>query len=249
MGKDRQRGLIFTVVGILLALLAALLSFSYLNRLERQVGEKTSVLVADRDIPAGTMITEDMLSLEEIPIAYIPGPYLTDPRHAIGRFPVIHIDAGGLVHRGALGRGLQIEHGMRAVTIDVNKVTGVGGLLSPGDHVDVIVSYVADITKVSITELVWQDVEVLAAGTATEPKGLDDPANQLGSDSSDRYASSPSVAERSTMSHVTLALKPEDAVKLSYLSNFGEEVRLVLRSRGDDETPWVAPTTSKDFEE
>jgi pilus assembly protein CpaB len=246
MVKAKRRGLVFTVVGVFLALLVALLLFSYLNRLERQVGEKSSIVVADQDIPAGTMITEDMLTYDEIPTAYIRRSYLTDTRRAVGTFTVIYIGEGDPVQWSALGQGLRLEHGMRAMTIDVNRVTGVGGLLGPGDRVDVIVSYVTAEAETNKTELLWQDVEVLAVGTATAPEPPAGTVGLLGPASSDRTASSAALQEPRANS-VTLALRPEDAVKLTYLSNFGKEVRLVIRSKADDDMPSVAPVTSDDF--
>lgn len=72
--------------------------------------------------------------------------------------------------RGGQGGYLAVvlQPGMRAVAIAVNTETGAGGFILPGDRVDVIQSRAAEGTKTIMTELLMQNVRVLAIDQATE---------------------------------------------------------------------------------
>ena len=54
-----------------------------------------------------------------------------------------------------------VEDGMKAVTVRVNDVEGVGGFVLPGDRVDIVLTRQSDKDKAS-TEVVLQNVRVLA---------------------------------------------------------------------------------------
>jgi pilus assembly protein CpaB len=54
-----------------------------------------------------------------------------------------------------------LKDGMKAVTIRVNDVEGVGGFVLPGDHVDVLLTRPGS-NKVSVNDVVIQDARVLA---------------------------------------------------------------------------------------
>jgi len=239
MANTKRRGVILTVAGVILACIAAVLAFGYLNRIEREIGEKVEIVIATEDIAARTLITEDMLGYDEIPARYVRDSYLRDIYEAVGQVAMIDINKDDILHRNALAAGLRLEPGMRAVSIDVDEVTGVGGLLSPGDRVDIIVSYVTR-TDINRSEMMWKDVQVLAVGSASSV------SSSMGPIPSDAILP---PEESSTMVRtVTLALSPGDAVKLTYMSNFGKQVRLVIRSKADLETPVVSPITSEDFD-
>jgi pilus assembly protein CpaB len=54
-----------------------------------------------------------------------------------------------------------LRKGMKAVTVRVNDVEGVGGFVLPGDHVDVLLTRPGD-RKVSVNDVVVQNARVLA---------------------------------------------------------------------------------------
>lgn len=95
-----------------------------------------------------------------------------------------------------------IEQQKRAVTIRVDDVFGVGGFITPADHVDVMLTHGRDPEKPNEnprTEILLQNIRVL---------GVDQEANEL--------KDKPSVAKA-----VTLEVTPEEAQKLALARNVG----------------------------
>ena len=102
-----------------------------------------------------------------------------------------------------------LRDGMKASTMRVNDVDGVGGFVLPGDHVDVALTRQVDKTNAS-TEVVLQNVRVLA---------IDQVA--------DERADKPSVVKA-----VTLEVDVVGAQKLSLAASVGS-LSLMLRKAGE----------------
>lgn len=98
---------------------------------------------------------------------------------------------------------------MKAVTIRVNDVEGVGGFVLPGDHVDVVLTRQAD-KNGATSDIVLQDVRVL---------GIDQVA--------DERAEKPTVVKA-----VTLEVNLADGQKVALASAVGT-LSLLLRKAGE----------------
>jgi pilus assembly protein CpaB len=112
-----------------------------------------------------------------------------------------------------------IEPGMKAVTVRVNDVEGVGGFVLPGDHVDVLMT-----RQPGNTDVVLQNAKVLAV-------------DQLADDSSDK----PAVVKAVTLEVDTVA-----AQKLSLAASLGN-LSLVLRKAGEAEVEGTRRVTVGDL--
>jgi pilus assembly protein CpaB len=115
----------------------------------------------------------------------------------------------------------EIEDGMRAYTIAVSDVSGVGGHALPGDHVDVVLMRdlsLDDRQKNLRSEVVLQNVRVL---------GVD-----LNADLTSNQPAKPTTA--------TLEVSVQDAQKLAVVSQLGA-LSLALRGSGQAEIASVAP--------
>lgn len=116
--------------------------------------------------------------------------------------------------------------GKRAVTIQVDTLSAVGGLLSPGDFVDVIaalrvpeeINAEKAKTKEVITVL-FQNLQVLAVGALFKPSG--------GTELYENRQKSKSV-------NVTLAVSPEEAALLTFAETNGK-LQLSLRSSAEQD--------------
>ena len=116
--------------------------------------------------------------------------------------------------------------GKRAVTIQVDTLSAVGGLISPGDFVDVIASLRVPEeinaekakTKEVITVL-FQNLQVLAVGALFKPAG--------GMELYENRQKSKSV-------NVTLAVSPEEAALLTFAETNGK-LQLSLRSPAEQD--------------
>jgi pilus assembly protein CpaB len=111
----------------------------------RESAPSTRIVVAAVDIPIGSRLSEKNLVLAEWPAANVPKGAFTDmstlaDRIAISKLPAgVPLLAAELAAPGS-GAGLValIEPGMRAMSVKVDEVTGVGGFILPSTYVDII---------------------------------------------------------------------------------------------------------------
>ena len=120
--------------------------------------------------------------------------------------------------------------GKRAITVIIDKLFAVGGMISPGDHVDII-SHLAipsdpkDPQKADIITLtLFQDVLVLAVGSNLQP--------------GTGYEAQQNVSSL----QVTLALNPQEAGLISFTQQHGS-LQLVLRPPLDTNAYILPPAT------
>jgi Flp pilus assembly protein CpaB len=141
------------LVGVLLAVLAFVAIVILLNQNRGGTGEPTeptteTVLVATQDIAIGDPVTPDAVEEQAIdPEAVIQSP-LRSTTAVAGQAALFPIPAGSQVTAEAIGLGdqrrvniaAQLEPGEKAVTFQVDRVTGVDFLVVPGDTIDIILS-------------------------------------------------------------------------------------------------------------
>lgn len=146
------------------------------------VPQGPKVLVAQRALPVGTIITADSVSFQAWPKEMVQDAYFIDGEAdmnkllgTVVRYPVT---AGQPVTQGALvspgDRGFlaaALGPGMRAVTIPVSQKTGVGGFVFPGDHVDLVLTQTVgggQEDSLKTAETILRNVRVLATDQSTE---------------------------------------------------------------------------------
>jgi pilus assembly protein CpaB len=146
------------------------------------------VLVAQRGLPVGTIITGDSISFQAWPKEMVQDAYYIDGEADVSkllgtvvRFP---ITAGEPVTQGALvapgDRGFlaaALGPGMRAVTITVSAKTGVAGFVFPGDRVDLMLTQSVkgsgEGEALKVTETVLRNLRVLATDQSTESETVE----------------------------------------------------------------------------
>ncbi|HZY73357.1 MAG TPA: Flp pilus assembly protein CpaB [Edaphobacter sp.] len=177
---------------------------------------------------AGQVLKREDVSLIDWPKSVpLQGAFMK-PEDLVGRAVLYPVAAGEpLLDRqltaAGSGTGLagKIPEGMRAIALKSDEVVGVAGLLLPGTHVDVLVTFRDNVGPGPLTATVLQDVEVLAIGQQYEPD--------------------PSTKPKS-IDVVTLLLKPEDAEKAVLASSQGT-IHFVLRNGADREQASAPPAT------
>ncbi len=114
--------------------------------------EMVSILVVSQKIPRGTVIQEDMVSIQPIPRdLLLPGMMtdIIDVQGKLAKFDLefgIPLTAGMIVNTAdqlsAIGSiaALSIPRGLVAVSIPINRLSSVSYAPRPGDHVNVIVT-------------------------------------------------------------------------------------------------------------
>ena len=197
----------------------------------QEVPKGPKVLVAQRALPIGTIITADSISFQQWPKEMVQDAYFLDGEAdmskllgTVVRFPVT---AGQPVTQGALvapgDRGFlaaALGPGMRAITVPVSAKTGVGGFIFPGDHVDLMLTQTVkgnDGQALKAAETILRNLRVLATDTSTESE----------------------VVDGKTVVHavrnVTLEVTPRIAEKVSVAQTIGT-LALSLRSIADNQT-------------
>jgi len=189
----RQRTLLFVILALVFSVGTIYLARSFLARQQAPVVaqpaapvEKPSVavLVAARDLATGGFIRPEDLRWQVWPEGQVADNYLLKDRDALesltGAVVRARIAAGEPVSpnrvikpgdRGFLAAVL--TPGMRAITLATNPVSGVAGLVFPGDHVDVILSHQVRIDAAgqqssgSASETVMTDLRILAMDQST----------------------------------------------------------------------------------
>jgi pilus assembly protein CpaB len=227
-----------TLIALLLAAAAAVMAYYYLSEKEAAVRADVSpikVLTAKKPIPRGGMLTLDRLTIQEIPGAYVmPGAIAASSQDGLlkqwkefnGQFAVVPIAKGEQVLPNKLSRNLPgfagvVPEGMRIVTFSLDPAAAVGGHLKPGNHVDVIGTFDHQFkgAKRMTTVILSQNLLVTGVGDET---------------TADRGRERTEGAASSGGTMISLAVTPEDAVRLSLAEKEGS-LKLSLRSLGDED--------------
>lgn len=202
--------------------------------------EGVAVIVAAKDLKYGDKVDADSLKLIHLPSDVVPQgafttvaavlsadkggpPVVLTPISA--REPILPAKLSGPGARPSVAA--ELKDGMRAYTIKVSDVSGVGGHALPGDRVDVVL--LRDLNPMGpnhnfISEVVLQDVRVMAV--------------DLNADLASNKPASPSTA--------TLEVSVADSQKLSVAADLGK-LSLALRRTGSAEVAATAPVRTSVF--
>ena len=187
-----------------------------------QARDAVAVVAAAHDLPTGRRIQADDLKSLMLDRKDLPKGVFLKSADVVERAVATPIVAGELVLNGKLaakgsGEGLTalIEPGLRAVSVQVNEISGVSGFVQPGTRVDVLFTRVFSNGDAATTTIL-QNVKVIAYGRQLDPAVKMDP----------RDTSRPTVA--------TLLATQEQAQKLVLAEQRGR-IRLVLRNGLDDQ--------------
>lgn len=179
----------------------------------------TPVVVSASDLSFGQTLAESNLKVAMFPRESVPKGAVSRVDSLIGQTTKVFLAQDEPILTSKLssiggGLSLMIAPTQRAVSIKVDRVSGVSGFVLPGDRVDVIA--IVDQTTSSreaLAKTILQNIEVLAAGEKTEKKGN----------------------EPITVQSVTLLVDPEGAQKLALAQDQGT-LHLALRNPNDTET-------------
>lgn len=238
----------FLFLALVLATLSAVLVYAAISRSDSGGGGSTAdvpVVVAKSSIPAGTAITAGLVEVRRVPESAVGAQAFTSIDDVVGqvaKFPlapneqllVSKFVATTIGTNDALSYVL--ADGMRGLAVTVEQVTAAGGLVLPGDHVDVL--WVPFKGAPSFTLL--SDVEVTAvqqtiADLAPTAPGLQQ-EGAAPADGGQRARVSDAEADPEAVT-VTMMISPADAEGLFcselFASQFEGAIRLSVRSFGD----------------
>ncbi|MEX2355879.1 MAG: Flp pilus assembly protein CpaB [Thermaerobacterales bacterium] len=190
------------------------------------------VVRAAGPIPAKTALTREMVTVEQMPRRFVGRHTVTSLDDVLGEISLVPLAEGEVLLSTRLagaaapaGLAYRVPEGLRAVSIRVNEIIGVGGFIQPGDHVDVIATLPpdaaedeGDVSREQQSMMLLEKVAVLAVTRDIEVQQTD-----RGREAGDyRY--------------LTVAVTPADAVTLTLAEELGS-LRLLLRpaTAGDGE--------------
>lgn len=255
MAIEKQKLILIT--GIVLAVLAIVMTKMYLDQQKQAVQEKarqaianiqanqSAVLVAKQEISKGSIIEAGMLETAVVPNQFVQPQAVTSLDRIAGMVTVAPISKGEQIslsklisERRAGGGDLAgvTPSGKRAITIVADNIASLSGMIKPGDYIDVLATIQIPVQgsdgqvsgQMAVVPL-FQNVLVLAVGQ-----------NTGGLVSESRYAETSSSAGGNNL--ITLALTPQEANLIAFVQEQGK-IRLIMRSPADAKVEALPPAS------
>jgi len=176
----------------------------HIRALDEQAKVRTvSRIVADFDLPEGLRLERLHLAVMQVPVRWAPsGSIAPEEVQSIeGKVVTTAVRKGDILLRANLATqrhqafSQKVRSGRRAITIPVDAINSVSGMLVPGDLIDLYVSF--EYRRKRITAPLLQGVLVLATGSDSQQAGQGD-----------------EPAQGAAFSTVTLDTAPEEAARL-----------------------------------
>jgi pilus assembly protein CpaB len=189
-------------------------------------GKTVKVVVPKEDMPKGAPITAETVAVRQVPAEWAHSNAITpDQFDKVENAKLAHPAARGeavvwsmLEGQRAPSFSARLAAGRRAITVPVDEVNSISGMLQPGDRIDLMVSAKKDNRSVMFP--LMQNVTVLATGSQAV----------VTTDADGREG-------RRTYSTITLDASPQDAQRVLAAREVGKLAAL-LRAPGDEGQPF-----------
>ena len=142
------------------------------------------VVVARQDLPAGSVVGPETVALRELPLDGLPSSAVRPEGFdaVAGARLAVALRSGEPLIASALSMtdpgafASQVRSGVRALTVAVDEVNALSGMLQPGDRIDLLLSArpparPGQDAAPDVTVPLMQDVPVLATGRQYRPAG------------------------------------------------------------------------------
>jgi pilus assembly protein CpaB len=176
-----SRRTVILLAAIVVAALAGMATYSYVNSADQRASDgarMVSVFMLKKDVPKGLpgekARSDGYIAAESIPEKLKPASSLTTLDAVKGKVALTKLAANQVLVDGQfveprveqVTTAQRVQSGRVAITISVDQVKSVAGLIVPGDKVDLLVS-----DKDGAAErFLFQNLEVLAIGGTTAPQ-------------------------------------------------------------------------------
>jgi len=240
------------LIGLFLAVVAFVGVFYLLsnNRGSTDTGGalKAKAVIALKDIPLGVTVTESDVEAQELDKAEVLANSYPATSQVIGQIARTDITKGAQLTTSMFSSTgittITVPPTKRAISVQVDQVTGVGTLIKPGDYVDMVVGFTADkfpvvtvnpedetitpVTGINATsvKLLLQGMQVL--GTLLPPPPSDTGTTDTGGETPTSLNGQQEI--------VVLSVTAQQAEVIKFAQLDGN-VSLVLRSSKDFQDP------------
>lgn len=239
---SKRRARLILILGVVLAIFAGAGTFFYASNAQTAVApviETTQVLVAAREIPAKTTLTAADLKVQSYNVDAKPAAALVKPEDAIGKVTITPISVGEpllpskfsdpknpvfvVIPATALAADGAIKSdtpNFRAMSITIPDANAVGGIIAPGDIVDLLYAFNFDPTKV-----------------------FDKPKTTQTPDFSAKIILERVPVLARTLASYTIRVDALTAERLAYLQASGGQLSFLLRAPKDERAAGTQGTT------
>ena len=152
----QRRGLIFLLVGVLLAVTSGVLILGMARRASEiappvvttpEVVTRVYVVVAEKDIAENIAVSAEDVSTKEFPADFAPAGAIAAPEYAVGKYTTSRVYKGQILvapllseTRRASQLSQKIQDGKLGVAVTFNDAMNTLGALRAGDHVDLLLT-------------------------------------------------------------------------------------------------------------
>lgn len=232
------------VLAVILGLVTMGLLYYYIesmNEVEAVPVDLSNVVVAVTSIPAHVSVTAEMVTIKSIPTEAVHPEAVTSVDEIIGFTTNMAIYNDEQILRTKVVTETQsaslsyrIPENMRAITIPMNEISGVGGYIVKGDRIDILVSYNDPaISPALVVFTQFQNMEILEKGPSVA--AAEGTTGGPGVTSSLTILVSPSQAEVLTYAlisgSINMTLRNPVDETINNLTQFGTEDFTTWRGR------------------
>lgn len=228
MNPRQRRGLVMLVLAGLGACAVFVGVASYVSQVNAEVGPRTTVYLAAKDIAPFEAVTPADVRVEQIPTKYVTDTTVTRVSDFLGQKTMTGVKAGSYLSSEVLTSSSSLADGMREVSVNFDAADGINGRVQPGDRVDVVAAFAARQANdnqvdqsvrraelpYNIAGIVVSQALVVSVGERT-PIGIEVGAATDGN---------PNPGD---VVPVTFALSVANATKLAYAEAFSVKMRLM----------------------
>lgn len=205
---------------------------------------QTMAVVAVRPLQANQPIAAD--AVKRVPVAVPPLEYYQQTQAVIGKRPLVNVPVGTTLVPSDFQSANNLSHNIPAgyvgMSLKIDDVIAVGGLVAPGDHVNVLVYVRNNGQQVEDAQarILLKDAVVIALN-GKQPSTVEVPKDN--NDRSDDRRERRQVQRRQTP-NVVLAVPKDDATRVMLGASVGE-LRLALLPKPEP-VPVAEPTMLAD---
>jgi Flp pilus assembly protein CpaB len=228
---------------------------------------RARVAVAKTSLSAGTALSADNVELRDLPTEAVQPNALSTLTDLTGKALTVPVAAGEQILSHRLGNPDQpdikkfadlVPAGKRAMSVTFTELSTAGGLIAPGDHVDVIGVFNKNTMGKDQSMLLLQDVLVLAVAQSTSADQLPRQSGAASSQAATQGGASALLAHSGATvpipqptpasvpfapaqtRTVTLAVDPEAAERLALAEDYGK-LRYIVRPGNERNQSAVLP--------
>jgi len=164
-----KRYIIIFMISFLFAIIAAWISYQWIENNLKNRSETTNLVVAANEIANGIKLEESMLKTIAWPSIAIPKGAYQSKEMVINKVTTSKYFPDEIITENRLSDHLSgstlstlISKEYRAISVRVDDVVGVAGFILPGNRVDILKTQLESPSNTAKTKTILQDIRVLA---------------------------------------------------------------------------------------